>query len=86
MRLCAGVHEEIKITLPLMNACYRAVQNDLPSHRYQKSNIKTYKSLILPVVLYCCKTWVLTLWDQHRLKVFEKRCLGEYFDLQGIEW
>jgi acyl-ACP thioesterase len=32
-----------------------------------------YKSVILPVVLYRCKTWSLTLREEHRLRVFENR-------------
>jgi hypothetical protein len=30
-----------------------------------------YKSTILPVVLYGCETWSLTLREEHRLMVFE---------------
>jgi hypothetical protein len=35
---------------------------------------KIYKTIILPVVLYRCETWSLTLRD-HRLRVFERRVL-----------
>jgi hypothetical protein len=34
-----------------------------------------YKTVILPVVLYGCETWSLTLWEEHRLRVFENRVL-----------
>jgi hypothetical protein len=34
-----------------------------------------YKTIILPVVLYGCETWSLTLREEHRLKVFENRVL-----------
>jgi hypothetical protein len=30
-------------------------------------------SIILPVVLHGCKTWSLTLTEEHRLRVFENR-------------
>jgi hypothetical protein len=33
--------------------------------------IKIYKAVILPVVLYGCETWSLTLKEEHRLRVFE---------------
>jgi hypothetical protein len=33
----------------------------------------------LPVVLYGCETWSLTLREQHRLRVFEKRVLRRIF-------
>jgi hypothetical protein len=41
--------------------------------------IKIYKTVILPVVLYECKTWSLTLREEHRLRVFEKRVLRKIF-------
>jgi hypothetical protein len=31
--------------------------------------IKIYKTIILPVVLYGCETWSLTLREEHRLRV-----------------
>jgi hypothetical protein len=31
--------------------------------------------IILPVVLYGCEIWSLTLREEHRLRVFEKRVL-----------
>jgi hypothetical protein len=37
--------------------------------------IKIYKTVILPVVLYGCETWSLTLGEKHRLRVFENRVL-----------
>jgi hypothetical protein len=35
--------------------------------------IRTYKTITLPVVLYGCETWSLTLREEHRLRVFENR-------------
>jgi hypothetical protein len=37
--------------------------------------IKIYKTIILPVVLYGCETWSLTLREEQRLRVFENRVL-----------
>jgi hypothetical protein len=34
-----------------------------------------YKTIILPVVLYGCETWSVTLREEHRLRVFENRVL-----------
>jgi hypothetical protein len=42
-------------------------------------NIKIYKTIILPVVLYGCKTWNLTLREEYRLRVFENRVLRRIF-------
>src|SRR5215510_13510890 len=41
--------------------------------------IKVYRTIILPVVLYRCETWSLTLRDEHRLRVFENRVLRRVF-------
>jgi hypothetical protein len=37
--------------------------------------IKIHKTKILPVCLYGCETWSLTLREEHRLRVFENRVL-----------
>jgi hypothetical protein len=37
--------------------------------------IKTNRTIILPVVLYGCKTWLFTLREKCRLRVFENRVL-----------
>jgi hypothetical protein len=46
--------------------------------------------MILPVVLYGCETWSLTLREEHRLKVFEKRVLRRIFgpkrDEVTVDW
>jgi hypothetical protein len=41
--------------------------------------IKTHRTIILPVVLYGCETWSLTLKEEHRLRVFENRVLRRIF-------
>jgi hypothetical protein len=51
------------------SACYRPVQNLLSSHLLSKDvNIIIHKTIILPVVLYVCETWSLTLREKHRLR------------------
>jgi hypothetical protein len=47
--------------------------------------IKIYKTVILPVVLYGCETWSLTLGEEHRLRVFENRVLRKIFGLEREE-
>jgi hypothetical protein len=37
------------------------------------------RTIILPVVLYGCETWSLTLREEHRLRVFENRVLRRIF-------
>jgi hypothetical protein len=41
--------------------------------------IKIYKTIILPVVLYGCETFSLTLREEHKLRVFENRVLRTIF-------
>jgi len=41
--------------------------------------IKIYRNIILPVVLYGCETWSLTLREERRLRVFENRVLRRIF-------
>jgi hypothetical protein len=41
--------------------------------------IKIYKTIILPVVFYGCETWLLTLGEERRLRVFENRVLRRVF-------
>jgi hypothetical protein len=41
--------------------------------------LKIYKTIILPVVLYGCETWSVTLREEHRLRVFENRVLRRIF-------
>jgi hypothetical protein len=40
---------------------------------------KKYRTTILPVVLYGCETWSVTLREKRRLRVFESRGLREIF-------
>jgi hypothetical protein len=41
--------------------------------------IRIYKTIILPVVMYGCETWYLTLREEHRLGVFKNRVLMRIF-------
>jgi hypothetical protein len=45
----------------------------------EERKIRIYKTIILPVVLYGCETWSLTLREKHRLRVFENRVLRSIF-------
>jgi hypothetical protein len=62
------IQDESKSSLKSGNVCYRSVQNILSSS-LQSKNLKTkiYRNIILPVVLYGCKTWSLTLREERRL-------------------
>ena len=55
-----------------------------------KLKIKIYRNLILPVVLYRCETWPLTLREERRLRAFDnrvlRRVLGPKRDEVTGEW
>ena len=56
------------------------MQNLLSSRLLSKNlKIKIYRTVILPVVLYGCETWLLTLWEERKLRVFENRVLRRIF-------
>ena len=62
------------------NACYHSVQNLLSSRLLSKNlKIKIYRTIILPVVLYECETWSLTLREGRKLRVFENMVLRRIF-------
>jgi hypothetical protein len=74
------IQEEIKRRLNSGNACYHSVQNLLSPRQLSKNiKIRIYKTIILPVVLYGCETWSLTVREEHRLRVFENRVLRRIF-------
>jgi hypothetical protein len=74
------MHEEIKSRLNSGNACYHSVQSLLSSRLLSRNvKVKIYKTVILPVVLYGCETWSLTLREENRLRVFENRVLRRIF-------
>jgi hypothetical protein len=74
------MHEEINSKLNSGNACYHLVQSLLSSHLLSRNlKVKIYRTTVLPVVLYGCETWSLTLTEEHRLRVFENRVLRRIF-------
>ncbi|PSN56398.1 hypothetical protein C0J52_13981, partial [Blattella germanica] len=52
--------------------------------------LKIYKTVILPLILYGCETWTLTLTEENRLRVFENKVLRKNFgpktDEETGEW
>ena len=71
-----SIQEEIKSKLKSGNACYPSVQNLLSSSLLPTNlNIKIYKTTVLPVVLYECEPWSLTMRKERKLRVFENKLL-----------
>ena len=81
----------IALRLKSRTAYYHSVQNLLSSSLLSNNlKIKIYRNIILPVVLYGCETWSLTLRVECRLRVFQNRVLRRIFgprrdDVTG-EW
>ena len=66
--------------MKLGNACYHSVQNLLSASLLSKNlKNKIYRTIILPVVLYGCETWSLTLREEHTLRVFGNKVLRRIF-------
>ena len=51
----------------------------------KKFKVKTYETIILPVVLYGCETWSLTLREERKLRVFENKELRKIFGAKRDE-
>ena len=86
-----SIAEEIKSRLKSGNACYHSVQILLSSRLLSKHlKIKIYRTIILPIVLYGCETWSLTLREERKLRVFEnmvfRRIFGPRRDEVTGEW
>jgi hypothetical protein len=69
-------HEENKSELNSGNARQNPLSSSLLS---ENVDIKLYRTIILPVVLYGCETWSLRLRVERRLGVFENRVLRRLF-------
>ena len=75
-----AIGEEIKGGMNSGNAWYLSVHNLLSSILLSQSlKIEIYRTIILPVFLYGCGTWSLTLREERRLRVFENRGLRRIF-------
>jgi hypothetical protein len=73
-------HEEINSTLNSGNVCCHSVQSLLSSRLLSRNlKVKIFKNIILPVILYGCGSWPVTLREAHRLKRFESRVLRGIF-------
>jgi len=59
---------------------YHSVQNRLSSRLQSKNlKLKLYRTIILPIVLYGCETWSLTLQEERKPRVFQNMVLSRMF-------
>jgi len=54
----------------------------LPSLLSKNTETGINRTVILPIVVYGCETWLLTLREEHRLRVFENRMLRRIVGLK----
>jgi hypothetical protein len=75
MFLCIKNVGELKLII--FNTCkYGELSKNIKS--------KIYRIVILPVVLYVCESWSLTLREEHRLRIFENRGLRKIVGLRRM--
>ncbi|KAJ4438425.1 hypothetical protein ANN_14370 [Periplaneta americana] len=66
--------EEIKRRINMGNVCYYSVEKPLSSSLLSKVvKVRIYKTVLLPVVLYGCETWTLTLREEQTSRAFENK-------------
>jgi hypothetical protein len=66
-----SIHEDVKNIIKSANVWYNSAQNPLPSSLLSENiNVKIYRTVLLPVVLYGCEAWSLMMREEHWLKLF----------------
>jgi len=79
------IQGEIKSRFISGNVCYHSVKNILSSSLLSKNiNIKTCRTIILPVVLYGCETWSLTLREERKCRKLHNEELSDLFSSPNI--
>jgi hypothetical protein len=75
------IHDEIKNNLirGMISIIIHSKTFFLPVLYKKNLKSKIYKTVILPVVLYGCETWSLTLEEEYRLRVLQKGVLRRIF-------
>ncbi|KAJ4450859.1 hypothetical protein ANN_02291 [Periplaneta americana] len=75
-----------KLRINMGNACYYSAEKLLSSSLLSKNlKVRIYKTVILPVLLYGCETWTLTLREEQRLRAFENKVLRKIFGAKRDE-
>jgi len=85
-----SIQKKIKGRLKSSNASYNSVQYLSPSRLLSKNiKINIRRTIILPIVLYGCETWSLTLMQECSLRVYKNRAqriFGSKTDEVIAEW
>jgi hypothetical protein len=75
-----SIQEEIRLRLQAGNRSLSANKKLLKNKDLNTaSKLQIYKSIIRRTVTYGCETWAMTVIEQNRLLVFERRVLREIY-------
>ena len=80
------IQNKIKCRIKAENSCYYWVQHTFFSSQLLSKNLKITinKTTTLPVVLYGCEAWSLTLRKERKLRVLKTGYWGEYYGPRGM--
>jgi len=79
-----SIQEEIKSKMKSENVCCHLLQNLLSFSLFSRNiKIRIYRTMILPVVLYGCENWSLTLREEVWLRTFQNTVHKKYLGLRG---
>ena len=73
IQLCSARSGLCLVLVGTARQCYTCSEN------VRNLKIKIYRTVILPVVLYWCETWSMTLREERKLRVFEIMVLRRIF-------
>ena len=74
------VASEIQARIISGNRCYYSCGALMKSRALNRSSkLKTYTTLIRPLVTYGCETWTLTSQNEQQLRIFEWKILRKIF-------
>jgi len=77
-----SIQEEIRLRIQAGNRSLFANKKLLNNKDLNAaSKLQIYKSIIRPTVTYGCETWAMTVAEQNRLLVFERRVLRKIYGL-----
>ena len=75
-----SILEEIRLRIQAGNRSVFANKKLLKNkHLNAASKLQIYKSITRPIVTYGCETWAMTVTEQNRLLVFERRVLRKIY-------
>jgi hypothetical protein len=84
-----NVSEEITNRLIAANRSYFGLNSQFkPQPLSRKSKIFKHKALVRPILTYAAETWTMTINDERRLSIFDRKILHTIYGLicEGAQW